>query len=348
MSTDKFHINDAAPGNDTHSNFLRRMGYGDLLNRPGRQEMTIDTASMYKSAGDAGNALTGAGVAAGGLAGSLVADYTNAGALGRLIMTLAGAGAGGFGGRMLGEHLDKSEVDGIPMSRKHRQAVNAATIGSIGALAGYGTSKYLVGSKNNLYNLLGAATGGSIGALVGSRIGAPDGDNWNEYTEQEQEAAKQADKLGLKGDQRNNFIRDYTASIDREKDNEGVADWIKSVIGRNPTEMDKVIAKYKGEEEPVDSWTHPIKTPIAAIEGYHALKHGIPAGSRAIQGKTPGSLGDYLTRRAKWWFGSPATLPNGKFGWNLPEMPRRLIRYTVPTKYLKLAARLLSKGRIRL
>lgn len=347
MSTDRFNIHEMGTGNDTHSNFLKRMGYGDLLNRPGRQEITLDTASMYKSAADTSTMLTGAGMATGGLAGNLLADYTNTGALGRLLMTVVGAGAGGVGGHILGKKLDVSDENGVPGSIKNRAAINAAALGSIGALAGYGTSKYLAGSKNNVYNTMGALTGGSIGALIGSHIAAPD--EGEKAGETNAEAVKQADKLGLKGDQRISFIRDYVAATDREKDNEGVLDNIKSIYGSNPTEMDKVIAQYKGEDIPEESWWSWYKSPIMYTEGAAVPLAALVSGVKnKITGKTkwqdiPADIASYPMERLKWY----ANIPR-KVSISYKQNAKGLNKAWAKSKpALSTLVRILSRGRVK-
>lgn len=292
MSTDKFNIHEMGTGNDTHSNFLRRMGYGDLLNRPGRQEVTLDTASMYKKAADASTMLTGTGAAAGGLAGNLLADYTDTGALGRLLMTVAGAGIGGVGGNILGKHLDTTTQDGMTLANRNRSAINAAALGTLGSLAGYGTSKFVLGSKNKAHNLVGALAGGGLGAFVGSHIAKRESDPVTD-----KEILDIADDLGLQGDQRENFIRDYTAALSEEKNMEGITDRLQWLVGTNPTEMDKVIARYKGEEIPTESWVSWWKTPILGNELLAGGKTVLAGAGKATKGKKTRNLFEYIADR---------------------------------------------------
>lgn len=298
MSTDKFNIHEMGTGNDTHSNFLMRMGYGDLLNRPGRQEVTLDTASMYKKAADASTMLTGTGAAAGGLAGNLLADYTDTGALGRLLMTVAGAGIGGVGGNILGKHLDTTTQDGMTLANRNRSAINAAALGTLGSLAGYGTSKFVLGSKNKAHNLVGALAGGGLGAFVGSHIAKRESDPVTD-----KEILDIADDLGLQGDQRENFIRDYTAALSEEK-GKGITDeWYYSLLGDNPTEMDKVKAKYAGNDTPEErivGWNTTWKAPLLLEAGW-AAGSGLGAfGRNAVKGQAPKTLPHYVLSRLNW------------------------------------------------
>lgn len=299
MSTEKFNIHEMGQGNDVHSDFLIRKGYGNLLNRPGRQEITLDTASMYKSAGDASTMLTGAGAAAGGLAGNLLADYTDTGATGRLIMMLAGAGLGGFGGYTAGKHMDSTMEDGMSMTHRNRNKINAAAIGSLGALAGYGTSKYVMGSKNKLHNLIGAVAGGAIGAGLGSHIA----DN-KTTSSADKEILDIADDMGLQGDQRENFIRDYTAALSEEKNKGFANEWYYTLIGNNPTEMDKVKAKYSGKtipEESVRGLNTAWKVPLGIETGYAAARALGAGGRSVVKGSTPGTIPQYVLSRANWY-----------------------------------------------
>ena len=169
MSTDRFNIHEMGTGNDTHSNFLKRMGYGDLLNRPGRQEITLDTASMYKSAADQG-AILGAGVGgvAGGIGGAVIAEAVGGSATAKLMGALVGAGLGGVGGYYAGGALDKKdEATGRSSSDKYTSTIGTVGGGALGALTGYGVSKYLLGSKNKTHHVISALLGGGIGAGAG-------------------------------------------------------------------------------------------------------------------------------------------------------------------------------------
>ena len=354
MSTDKFNIHEMGTGNDTHSNFLRKMGYGDLLNRPGRQEITLDTASMYKKAADAGTMLTGAGAVSGGLAGNLLADYTDTGALGRLLMTVAGAGVGGVGGNILGKHLDTTLDNGMSLTQKNRHKINAAALGSLGALTGYGTSKYLMGSKNKMHNLLGALAGGAIGAGVGSHIAD------NKISDNvDKKILDIADDMGLKGDQRENFIRDYTAALSEEK-SKGITDELPyTLIGDNPTEMDKVKAKYSGDAIPeeriigANTWW---KGPLAA-EAVYAGFNALGGGGKILVGKklTSNPI-DYIANRASKYIGAPIRdKTTGRIGYVLPYVfNNKTVKRTanllnspkITNKAIKAILKVLSKGRI--
>lgn len=298
MSTDKFHISEMVTGHDARMDAMIRRGYGDLMNmhKSGRKEVTIDTASMYKKAADASTMLTGAGAVSGGLAGNLIADYAGSSSMGRLLLTVAGSIAGGVGGNMLGKRMDNTtDSNGISMTNRNRNNLNAALLGSLGSLAGYGTSKYVMGSDNKIHNAMGALAGGLVGAGVGSGIA---------YRKQDKnvddDAAREADKIKLQGQDRDRFIRDYYAAVEAEN-NKGFFDGLQyTLLGDNPTEMDKVIAKYRGEDIPQEkllSYNTIWKAPLAA-EGTVAAATAVASPIRGlITGKRPGSIPKYVLSR---------------------------------------------------
>ena len=170
MSTDKFHISDATPGHDTHSAVLNRLGYGDLLNRKGHTEFTIDTTKLNKSAAAHGAILgAGTGAAIGAVAGAELAG-DKATATTKLLSTLAGTGIGGVGGYFLGSALDTPEDDGLSIADKNTGLLNTIGMGAIGGAVGYGASKYLLGATNKTHHLLSALAGAGLGAGVGTMI----------------------------------------------------------------------------------------------------------------------------------------------------------------------------------
>lgn len=287
MSTDKFHINDAAPGNDTHSNFLRRMGYGDLLNRPGRQEMTIDTASMYKSAAvGQGEALgAGLGAVAGGIGGAEIANAMGGSATAKLLGALTGAGLGGVGGYYAGGLLDEPGKDGVsPMLKMRREALTVGGAG-LGGLTGYGISKYLVGSKNKTHHLLSALVGAGIGGGAGYLVA---GDKqYNDHYKKGMEIAKE---LGLDEKQHKRFSQLYAKNAvnaqpgwwDRNfsyHPNRSLAENWFMVSETDPTK--RALAELNGEKDPLAlSETKVIaNTLLGAGLGYGAKK-GFEYGTR--------------------------------------------------------------------
>lgn len=292
MSTDKFHINDAAPGNDTHSNFLRRMGYGDLLNRPGRQEMTIDTASMYKSAAvGQGEALgAGLGAVAGGIGGAEIANAMGGSATAKLLGALTGAGLGGVGGYYAGGLLDKPGEDGIsPMLKVRREALTLGGAG-LGGLTGYGISKYLVGSKNKTHHLLSALVGAGIGGGAGYLVA---GDK--QYNDHYKKGLDIAKELGLDEKQHERFSQLYAKNVvnaqpgwwDRNfsyHPNRSLAEnWF---MATETDPVDRALAELNGDDDPTDlSITKTIGTAVGGgLGGYGVYKGGKKLFWKAMDG----------------------------------------------------------------
>ena len=258
MSTDKFHIGDAGRGNDAHSDFLMRMGYGDLLNRPGRQEMTIDTASMYKKAAiGQGEAIgTGLGALAGGIGGAEIADAMGGSATAKLLGALTGAGLGGVGGYFAGGMLDKSEGDDLSISDKNTTLINQIGGAGIGGLTGYGISKYLVGSKNRTHHLLSAGIGAGIGAGAGTLLAD---DKLRKETRSVAESIGK--QRGYTGDDLRRFTNYYVSATDKiTRDNKLNKDksWldrltsigsIKDVYLKAPTAEAIAQARMEGKSE---------------------------------------------------------------------------------------------------
>lgn len=267
MSTAKFNISEMGEGNDTHSNFLISKGYGNLLNRPGRQEITIDTASMYKKAADQG-AILGAGVGgiAGGIGGSEIAEALGGSATAKLMGALVGAGVGGVGGYYAGKSLDKVDKDNLTTIDKYRSPVYTLGGGALGALTGYGVSKYLMGSKNKTHHVLSALLGAGVGAGAGHIVSGRE-----EYNEAVKDGLKAADKYneavkaGLitadKSDikDRNRFAKIYAKYLTREKINPWYnliavdtdkGFFTNAFTKREEDALDAAIKEYYGEEDP--------------------------------------------------------------------------------------------------
>lgn len=214
MSTDKFHIHDMGQGNDVHSNVLNRLGYGNLLNRPGRQETTIDTASMYKKAdfGPGAGIGTIAGTLAGGIGGADIAGAMGGSATSKLLGALVGAGAGGLGGYLGGSLLDKGDNNKISIADANLRGLNAVGGGLIGGLAGYGTSKYILGSKNKTHQLISALIGAGAGTGIGYTVAGS-----REYKKYLEEGKKKALRNGYKGVEADRFARFYANKMEANK-----------------------------------------------------------------------------------------------------------------------------------
>lgn len=224
MSTAKFHIKDAQPGHDTHSAVLNRLGYGDLLNRKGRTEFTIDTTSLTKSAANHGAIMgAGTGAAVGAIAGAELAGG-KASATTKLLSALAGTGIGGVGGYLIGSTLDKPTDDGMSIADKNTGLLNTVGMGAIGGVLGYGTSKYLIGAKTKTHHLLSALLGAGAGAGVGSLI--TDSQVSSEHRRLAYEAGKAS---GFKGEQLEKYVDAYTRQAGIIKEDRAEYPWYEAL-----------------------------------------------------------------------------------------------------------------------
>ena len=283
MSTAKFNISDMGTGNDTHSNFLIRNGYGNLLNRPGRQEITIDTASMYKKAADQGSFLgAGVGGVAGGIGGAEIAEAMGGSATAKLMGALVGAGLGGVGGYYLGKELDKQDKNNLTAIDKYRDPVYTVGGGALGALTGYGLSKYLMGSKNKTHHVISALLGAGVGAGAGHLVSGGE-----EYNEAFKDGLLAADRAGVKD--RNQFAKLYAKHRTKDKINpwynllaidtdEGLLS--NMFMKQEEDAFDSAVKEYNGEKKPREFST--IKA-IASGAGTTGLGYGAYKGLRAIR-----------------------------------------------------------------
>lgn len=215
MSTAKFNIYNMGIGHDARRDSMVRKGYGDLLDihHSGRKETTIDTASMYKKAADQG-AILGAGVGgvAGGIGGAEIAEAMSGSATAKLMGALVGAGLGGVGGYYAGGALDKVDKDNLTTIDKYRSPVYTIGGGALGALTGYGMSKYLMGSKNKTHHVISALLGAGVGAGAGHLVSGSE-----EYNEAVKDGLVYADRLGVKD--KNKFAKLYAKHRDKAKIN---------------------------------------------------------------------------------------------------------------------------------
>ena len=273
MSTDKFNIHEMGAGNDTHSNFLKRMGYGDLLNRPGRQEITLDTASMYKSAADQGSILgAGIGGVAGGIGGAELAEHMGGSATAKLIGALVGAGIGGVGGYYAGGALDEIDKNtGTSTVDRNRHLIYSGAGSALGALTGYGISKYLVGSKNNTHHVLSALLGAGAGAGAGYLVAGDE-----EYNKDFADALNVAEQAGMDEDKRNTYARlvaKYKQKVDKSTGITGLYDrlkwkttddWIDRMIMQDERDPhDAALREMEGSLDPKE--VSPLKAAILSL-----------------------------------------------------------------------------------
>lgn len=300
MSTDKLHISDATPGHDTHSAVLNRLGYGDLLNRKGRTEFTIDTTKLNKSAANHGAILgAGTGAAIGAVAGAELAGDKSS-ATTKLLSTLAGTGIGGVGGYLIGSTLDNPEDDGLSIADKNTGLLNTVGMGAIGGAIGYGTSKYLIGARNKTHHLLSALIGAGAGVGAGSLITDSRINKANREI-----ATSLADEYEVPEDKRDEFISNYVrqaTKYNREKNDR--SDWWFSPVSNT------VANQFYGYVEPAEYALRSVgmrpgkvqesETRWAADLAEGGLKVGVPAYGIHVGKKKTMHLLHYLRNSPKY------------------------------------------------